>query len=550
MIAAPAPPPEDGSASPGPAPIGAVGWILLVVVLTVGAAARVRLLDLPLERDEGEYAYAGQLLLDGVPPYAALYNMKLPGIYVIYAGVMRVFGETATGIHTGLLVASVLNALLVFLIARRIFHGIAGSLAACLVFGLLSVGLGVQGPFANAEHFVLPFALGGLLMALRAGARDRLLDAVIAGLLLGAGFVVKQQGGLFVVAGAVVLGMELRRGGAAPRAWRRVVAALGVLIVSAAVPYGLTCAWLASEGVFDRFWFLTWTYASAYAGQVPLSEAGGVLRESLAEVVVGAEALWGLAVAGVLVAARALWRGEPAGRVLCVLATGSIVATSVGLYFRPHYFVLLLPVLALLTGLSIDALWRAVRRRASGRAAALAVVGVVLALTGVTAWRQRPLLTLSGHELVRQAYGANPFIESLEVAAILRDRMKPDARVAVLGSEPQIAFYADRRSATGYVYMYPLMEAQPYAAQMQREMIAEIEASAPTHLVLVACETTWLRRPESVTLLFDWVDALLPRYRVYRVVDLPELAAHPEGAPADEPFPGLGLQWIAVYERR
>jgi len=42
--------------------------LLAVALLTVGFI-RLRLLDLPLERDEGEYAYAGQLILQGTPPY-------------------------------------------------------------------------------------------------------------------------------------------------------------------------------------------------------------------------------------------------------------------------------------------------------------------------------------------------------------------------------------------------------------------------------------------------------------------------------------------------
>jgi len=36
---------------------------------------RVRLLDVPWERDEGEYACAGQLILEHVPPYR-LYLFK------------------------------------------------------------------------------------------------------------------------------------------------------------------------------------------------------------------------------------------------------------------------------------------------------------------------------------------------------------------------------------------------------------------------------------------------------------------------------------------
>ena len=48
----------------------------LVLVLVLAAGARWRLLDVPLERDEGEYAYAAQLILRGVPSYEHVYSMK------------------------------------------------------------------------------------------------------------------------------------------------------------------------------------------------------------------------------------------------------------------------------------------------------------------------------------------------------------------------------------------------------------------------------------------------------------------------------------------
>ena len=54
-------------------------WIFLAaIVLGPVIAIRIRLLGIPLERDEGEYAYAGQLMLQGIPPYEFAYNMKLP----------------------------------------------------------------------------------------------------------------------------------------------------------------------------------------------------------------------------------------------------------------------------------------------------------------------------------------------------------------------------------------------------------------------------------------------------------------------------------------
>jgi len=63
-----------------------VGWCaLVVIVFALVIAIRIRLPGISLERDEGEYAYAGQLMLQGIPPYKRAYNMKFPGTYAAYA---------------------------------------------------------------------------------------------------------------------------------------------------------------------------------------------------------------------------------------------------------------------------------------------------------------------------------------------------------------------------------------------------------------------------------------------------------------------------------
>ena len=72
-------------------------WALATIVFTLVVAIRIRLLGIPLERDEGEYAYAGQLILQGIPPYKLAYNMKFPGTYAAYALIMSIFGQTISG---------------------------------------------------------------------------------------------------------------------------------------------------------------------------------------------------------------------------------------------------------------------------------------------------------------------------------------------------------------------------------------------------------------------------------------------------------------------
>ena len=142
-------------------------WALVLLILLLFASIRIRLRDMPLERDEGEYAYAGQLLLAGIPPYQLAYNMKLPGTYAAYAMVIAVFGETPAAIHWGLLIVNAATTLLVLLLARRLFGDWPG-LVAGASYGLLSTSPTVLGFAGHATQFVVLPAVGGILLLLLA----------------------------------------------------------------------------------------------------------------------------------------------------------------------------------------------------------------------------------------------------------------------------------------------------------------------------------------------------------------------------------------------
>ncbi len=92
---------------------------LALVVILVGLI-RLRLLATPFERDEGEYAYMGRVILDGGLPYRDANNMKLPGTYAMYALVMALFGGSPTAIHAGLAIVSLATVVLLYLAFRRL----------------------------------------------------------------------------------------------------------------------------------------------------------------------------------------------------------------------------------------------------------------------------------------------------------------------------------------------------------------------------------------------------------------------------------------------
>jgi hypothetical protein len=103
-------------------------------------------------------------------------------------------------------------------------------------------------------------------------------------------------------------------------------------------------------------------------------------------------------------------------------------------------------------------------------------------------------------------YLESPFAESIRIGEYLREHSNRSDTIAVLGSEPEIYFYSNHHSATGYIYSYGLMEAQKYATQMQQEMIREIERARPKFLIFVVMPDSWLQRPESERLIFTWAN--------------------------------------------
>jgi 4-amino-4-deoxy-L-arabinose transferase-like glycosyltransferase len=471
-------------------------------VLTLVGLVRVRYLDAPLERDEGEYAYAGQLILQGVPPYAEAYNMKLPGTYYAYAGLMAIFGEDPSGIRLGLLLITTLSAVLLFVAARRLY-GDAGAAVAASVFAILAADHRIMGTFAHATHFVLPPAIGAYLL-LTTGASRSLARVFGAGVLLGLAILMKQHAAVFVVP---ALGLVSAPAFATrPVNWRTVLTPLLLLGSGVALPIAGLASVLYAEGVLGRAWFWTIEYAAAYVSQISVAEGLSLFQFAWNEMTMSTLPFWLLASAGLVV----LWRRTVYRRsraLLSAIVAASALAVVPGLYFRQHYFIVMLPAVGVLVGLVVVSIadWIAARRRPAVTWAAFFVL--LAGAAGSYVVREWPFLTSwNGRQLTRSVYSLNPFVEAPEIGRYIRANSAPGDRIAVLGSEPEIYFYARRRAATGYVYTYPLMEPHPFASTMQREMIREIEEAAPIFLVLVMVPGSWTARLDSDPTILNWME--------------------------------------------
>lgn len=489
-------------------------WLGVVLVLALTSLIRFRFLQIPLERDEGEFAYVGQLILKGVPPYSNACNMKFPGAYYLYAGVMGVFGQTVAGIHLGLWLANTVAVILVYRLGRRFLDG-PSSAVACAVFALMSLSPTMQGTSAHATQFLLPFVLGGLLLLLDRKGRTSTAKLLAAGALFSLAIIVKQHAVLFAVFAVLVvlMGWSRPEGGGLGSRIREALLLCGGL-AAPLLAMGLALAW---AGLFPKFWFWTVTYARQYVAIL-------TLRQGLATFILAAPRamdFWGWVLAGAIGGGVALMADGALERsrvILLAFFVFSFLSICPGFYFRPHYFVTLLPALALLVGCASQSLSSLLERHVSFRHGGLAAFGAVvvlpLHLLGAVFFGADNFL------LSRATYTEGCFPEMMAIGKQLRARMAPGDKLGILGSEPELYFYANCRAATDYLYTYPLMEPQPLAAWMNDDFCAQLDSAKPRFVVVVQNNNSWLAGPKSDRRLFPRLEKWLEgRYRIIGTVE-------------------------------
>jgi len=476
--------------------------VLLGLIVIAVALIRLRLVGVPFERDEGEYAYAAQLILQGIPPYELAYNMKFPGTYYAYALIMALFGETVWGVHFGLLLINLITTIFLYFLGKRFLGAFPAALGAA-GFAVLSLDHWIMGVFAHATHFVLLPVLAGFLLYFKARDTNRLSFLAGAGALLGMSVLMKQHAIFFLLFGGVLLLFQewrSRTSNTRILLWR-----MGVFSFGAMLPFVLVLLALSVQGVLDRFWFWAFQYAAEYASQLTLSQGAQKFKLGLDTITQSNWPLWLLSTVGYIL----LWIGRwPLGTRIWIssFALVSVVALIPGFFFREHYFILLLPAAGLgiaLLAATIEKEFESWLPKTFGR---LLASTIFLLLVGTYVVTERHyLFSITPQELSRARYGVNPFVEAVEIAAYINEHTSVDDRIAVIGSEPEIYFYANRKSATGYIYTYPLMEPHVYARRMQNEMIREIETARPKYLVVVFVQASWLVRKGSDRTILDWI---------------------------------------------
>ncbi|RPI04080.1 MAG: hypothetical protein EHM64_11085 [Ignavibacteriae bacterium] len=489
-------------------------WMLIGGIIAFVAIVRIRLLSVPFERDEGEFAYIGQLLLQGIPPYQDAFTMKLPGTSMLYAFFMLLFGETVKAVHVGLLIVNIISIILLFLLTKKWLSPGAGIIASAS-FALSTLTIQLFGFAAHATHFVALFSLGGLLTLLLSLEQRKTRLFFLSGILFSGAFLMKQPGVCFFILGLTYLVYSWRTG----ILHRRDLVRFALFLLAGfIVPLIALLFIILWGGTFQKFWFWTVQYSFQYGTYVSVGTMANNLFYMLG-------ILWhALPVISLLTGIGFLLvvsRRFPHPQTVMILLLGgfSFLAMVPGGYFRNHYFILVLPFCSILFGSVYDYAQQALARFAGWNYLPAIFFAAVLFEYGYE--NRSYYFTESPLMISHRSYEENFFTESPVIGKFLADHTSSNDRIAILGSEPQVYFYAHRRAASGHIYMYGMMEEQPYARTMQEDFIADIERVRPKYIVFYGIYFSWIIRKNSDPYVFTWKDQYTQQH--YHLVGLADL---------------------------
>jgi hypothetical protein len=474
----------------------------LILLSTV--AFRIRFLNLPIDRDEGEFAYAGWQMLHGDIPYRDFYNMKMPGIYLFYALLFSVLGTTIQAIRTGLIIVNLLNTFLVYRLTVK-WSDMRTGIYASVCYLLFSMQVELQGTSTHAEFIAMLFVLSGFLIFPSANSSRRQLRLFWSGVSLGTAFIVKQPSASFIVLGLVFLLINKFKN-RSPQ--NNFVKSIVTFLAGALIPILTTAFLLVAAGAGNSFYLFAFQYAKEYVSYLTIYDGVNNFKIILSKAIAPNIFLWLLVPVGFVIL---FFRVKKSASEKLLFFLFSFIAVSAGYYYRPHYFQFLIPAASMLSAVALVETENHFKRKNFNPRPKyfLSYCYMLLALTFYS-FNERSLFSVRSEEqAIREIYGQDFFNATKKAGDFIAANSSEDATVAIFGSEPEIWFYSKRKSASGYLYVYPLLEHQRFAPSMRQQFYDEIRKSKPGILVYTSNTGTWYAGEDVHSEMYNW-------YRQYR----------------------------------
>ena len=409
----------------------ALGIVLLTIATRLPSLQHPQAID-----DEAAYSVVANEIVDGGRPYIDAVDRKPPLLFWTYAAVFEVAGKyNWMALHAVALVWTLGTMAGLYAIGRQLFNRETGLIAA-LLYSIFQPWAAANNLAFNGELLMnLPLVWAWAIAFGRGKSRMR-PELIVAGALLCAGFLLKQPAAIAAVPLGIYLLLPSYRASRGITRIESIIHAV-MLTVGFFAALGSVAVVLCQQGILRDAFYWTFTNHS-----IPHVFWGAGVLHTLAFVGACLPLIIGAALA--VRDKDGLWVNKNAERIaLLGLLVLSAVGAAAGARFYPHYYIQLIPPLALLAAPHYASAWFG-KTRLRYWFLRPAVMSVWLAITAVAFF-------ISHWELLARDR------EPSETARYLTGHSAPNDRIFVWGrSAAEVYLQARRRPACRYILTFPL----------------------------------------------------------------------------------------------
>jgi hypothetical protein len=222
-----------------------------------------------------------------------------------------------------------------------------------------------------------------------------------------------------------------------------------------------------------------------------------------------------------------------------------------GLHFYGHYWLQLVPAAAILAGTALSTLKQLLTKPLGGPGSTAAVCCAFVALIGPILYSERAYyFHPDPTAILRRVYGSNPFPEAKVVGDFIAERSREGDKIALIGAEPEMYFYARRRAASRHADFSYLISNDPIHARLQEEFMWDVDHRRPRFFVVFGHPISLFGPPQSKIGILAWAKEVVKlHYRLIGYADM--VKGHRTEYYWDDEVNGLkpkGRYFVAVYE--
>jgi 4-amino-4-deoxy-L-arabinose transferase-like glycosyltransferase len=484
---------------------------IVLVACVVLVLFRLHAFSLPLETDEANYAYIGDRLLHGDKLYIDVWDHQPPGVFMLFAGAIQIFGDSPLVIRWLATAFSVATLVLIFAILRRI-SGRPAALLGAIIFAVVSSDPGTGGEGANREIYMNTFILAAWWLALRGWADvceiaplipkdksaphffygpcspgEQLLFTFLAGLALGVGSVFKINMAVYWVSLAAWVVVKAWTFNPAAR-FKSATIAFAAFAAGPFLIWSSTLGYFALTNRFNELIEAVFLVNLDYAGSAEsfFTRFWAFFDPPRFEHIFdSAFPLWlGAAAALAWLLTTALVRPIAPIVQIAALVLAAYVAICLPGRFWPHYYYLLIPPAVIAVSLFMVALLHAsaellIRRK---RTAAISVIASGLIVAVLLASEYKHYLSKDGLDITLPRYNTRDFWGKAQGENVARVTA-PEDSIFVYGNDAAIYYYSKRKCASRYTMITGLHGAMRGAEKRQQTLLNELRINPPRLII-------------------------------------------------------------------